>query len=60
MAGDKTFGLNNRGDVFLLENASVDFDGDDLIIDGNERTLGFDNNEKTGAWSCYRRIQEKL
>jgi len=36
MAGDKTFGLNNRGGEFFLGNASVDFDGDDLIIDGNK------------------------
>ena len=35
MAGDKTFGLNNRGREFFLGNASVDFDGDDLI-DGNK------------------------
>jgi len=36
MAGDKTFGLNNRGGEFFLGNVSVDFDGDDLIIDGNK------------------------
>ena len=36
MAGDKTFGLNNRGGEFFLGNTSVDFDGDDLIIDGNK------------------------
>ena len=52
MAGDKTFGLNNNGGEFFLGNAGVDFDGDDLIIDvntvqGNEKTLGFDNKEKT-------------
>jgi len=42
MAGDKTFRLNNRGGEFFLGNASVDFDGDDLIIDGNKynRTKG--------------------
>jgi len=36
MEGDKTFGLNNRGGEFFLGNVSVDFDGDDLIIDGNK------------------------
>jgi len=36
MASDKTFGLNNRGGEFFLGNASVDFDGDDFIIDGNK------------------------
>jgi len=36
MAGDKTFGFNNRGGEFFLGNASVYFDGDDLIIDGNK------------------------
>jgi len=36
MVGDKTFGLNNRGGEFFLGNASVDFDGDDSIIDGNK------------------------
>jgi len=36
MAGDKTFGLNNRGGEFFRGNASVDFDGDDLVIDGNK------------------------
>ena len=36
MAGDKTFGLNNRGGEFFLGNASVDSDGDDLITDGNK------------------------
>jgi len=36
MAGDKTFGLKNRGGEFFLGNASVDFDGDDLITDGNK------------------------
>jgi len=36
MAGDKTFGHNNRDVEFFLGNASVNFDGDDLIIDGNK------------------------
>jgi len=65
MAGDKTFGLNNRGGEFFLGNASVDFDGDDLIIDGNKYKgtkglWGLVTMKKNSARSCYRRRHEKL
>jgi len=64
MAGDKTFGLNSRGGEFFLGNASVDFDGDDLI-DGNKYKgtkglWGLITMKKNSPWSCYRRRHEKL
>jgi len=31
-AGDKTFGLDNRGGHFFLGNTEVDFEGNDLVI----------------------------
>ena len=33
-AGDKTFGLDNRGVQFFLGNTEVDFEGNDLVIGG--------------------------
>ena len=65
MAGDKTFGLNNRGGEFFLGNASVYFDGDDLVIDGNKYKgkkdiWGFITMKKTVLGFCYRRRHEKL
>jgi len=38
-AGDKTFGLDNRGGQFFLGNTEVDFEGNDLVI-GGERFAG--------------------
>ena len=33
-AGDKTFGLDNRGGLFFLGNTEVDFEGNDLVVGG--------------------------
>jgi len=33
-AGDKTFGLDDRGGQFFLGNTEVDFEGNDLVIGG--------------------------
>ena len=65
MAGDKTFGLRNKGGEFFLGNAGVDFDGDDLIIDenkykGTKRLWDLITRKKNSTWFSNRRRQEKL
>jgi len=37
-AGDKTFGLDNRGGQFFLGNTEVDSEGNDLVIGGKRYT----------------------